>query len=127
MIMQNTGTIHAFDKDPLRLQTLIKLTGRAKCKNIKPLRTSFLDINPLDKTYAEATHILLDPSCSGSGITRRLDHLLVEGADDGVDDDDDGNGDENGGVVRDENRIQALSDFQFEVLMHAFKFPKVTK
>jgi 25S rRNA (cytosine2278-C5)-methyltransferase len=44
--------------------------------DIKPLHTSFLDINPNDATYKDVEYILLDPSCSGSGIVRRLDHLV---------------------------------------------------
>ncbi|KAG8044458.1 hypothetical protein GUJ93_ZPchr0121g51 [Zizania palustris] len=39
--------------------------------------TAFLDINTNDPSYAEVHAILLDPSCSGSGIsTERLDHFL---------------------------------------------------
>ncbi|KAJ3239968.1 putative 28S rRNA (cytosine-C(5))-methyltransferase [Chytriomyces hyalinus] len=130
MLMNNTGTIHAFDKDPLRLQTLIRLTGRAGCTNIKAKRTSFLDIDPKDKTYAEVSAILLDPSCSGSGITRRLDHLLVQSAA-GKDSSsvvvEEDEADENGGIINSEARIKALADFQVEVLMHAFKFKKVNR
>ncbi|KAI9345555.1 S-adenosyl-L-methionine-dependent methyltransferase [Obelidium mucronatum] len=123
MLMNNTGTIHAFDKDPIRLQTLIKLTGRAGCKNIKPKRTSFLDIDPNDKAYADVSYILLDPSCSGSGITRRLDHLLIQS--DSIVEEDEAH--ENGGIVSDSARIKALADFQVEALMHAFKFKNVKK
>ncbi|KAJ3075031.1 putative 28S rRNA (cytosine-C(5))-methyltransferase [Podochytrium sp. JEL0797] len=124
MIMNNTGTIHAFDKDHLRLNTLIKLTGRAGCTNIIPKRTSFLDISPDDKTYSDVSYILLDPSCSGSGITRRLDHLLIQPDTAAEDEEEVG---ENGGLVSGEARIKALSDFQVEALMHAFKFKNVKK
>ncbi|ORY50935.1 S-adenosyl-L-methionine-dependent methyltransferase [Rhizoclosmatium globosum] len=124
MIMNNTGTIHAFDKDSARLQTLIKLTGRSGCKNITPKRMSFLDVDPNDKMYAGVEYILLDPSCSGSGITRRLDHLLIQSDTATAEEEE---LDENGGIVSGEARIKALADFQVEVLMHAFKFKKVKK
>ncbi|KAI8620060.1 S-adenosyl-L-methionine-dependent methyltransferase [Chytriomyces sp. MP71] len=127
MIMNNKGTIHAFDKDPLRLQTLIKLTSRAGCTNIKPKRTSFLDIDPADPAYAAVTHILLDPSCSGSGITRRLDHLLIQSVAPGADTDADDEADENGGIITSDARIHALADFQVQVLLHAFTFPRVQR
>ncbi|KAJ3204373.1 hypothetical protein HDU82_005878 [Entophlyctis luteolus] len=125
MLMKNTGTIFAFDKDKLRLQTLVKLTGRAQCKNIKPSHTSFLDVDPKDEIYANVTHILLDPSCSGSGITRRLDHLLVQ-VEQTIED-------EVGGTEGffstqdEESRVKALSDFQVEVILHSFKFPNVQR
>ncbi|KAJ3293235.1 putative 28S rRNA (cytosine-C(5))-methyltransferase [Rhizoclosmatium sp. JEL0117] len=124
MMMNNTGTIHAFDKDSARLQTLIKLTGRSGCKNITPKRMSFLDVDPNDKMYAGVEYILLDPSCSGSGITRRLDHLLIQSDTATAEEEE---LDENGGIVSGEARIKALADFQVEVLMHAFKFKKVKK
>ncbi|KAJ3379932.1 putative 28S rRNA (cytosine-C(5))-methyltransferase, partial [Entophlyctis sp. JEL0112] len=125
MLMKNTGTIFAFDKDKLRLQTLVKLTGRAQCKNIKPSHTSFLDVDPKDEIYANVTHILLDPSCSGSGITRRLDHLLVQ-AEQTIEDE--VGGTEGFFATQDEeSRVKALSDFQVEVILHSFKFPNVQR
>ncbi|KAG8058475.1 hypothetical protein GUJ93_ZPchr0002g25170 [Zizania palustris] len=44
---------------------------------IETINGVFLDINTNDPSYAEVHAILLDPSCSGSGIsTERLDHFL---------------------------------------------------
>ncbi|KAI9204421.1 S-adenosyl-L-methionine-dependent methyltransferase [Polychytrium aggregatum] len=109
-IMNNTGRIYAFDKDQKRLQTLIKLCGRAGCKNIDALNQSFLDADPTSDKYKKVEYILLDPSCSGSGIVRRLDHLLAPNSSSG-----------------DAARVQSLADFQVSVLLHAFKFPNVRK
>eukprot|EP01091_Cochliopodium_minus_P009443 TRINITY_DN2323_c1_g1_i2.p1 TRINITY_DN2323_c1_g1~~TRINITY_DN2323_c1_g1_i2.p1 ORF type:complete len:525 (-),score=151.30 TRINITY_DN2323_c1_g1_i2:408-1982(-) len=75
-LMNNEGTIYAFDKDSHRLETLKKLSNVAKTKIINPLCSDFLKINPLDKKYSDVEYILLDPSCSGSGIVSRMDHLL---------------------------------------------------
>ena len=37
---------------------------------------SFLQVDPRDKLYADVEYILLDPSCSGSGIVNRFDALV---------------------------------------------------
>ncbi|KAJ3107574.1 putative 28S rRNA (cytosine-C(5))-methyltransferase, partial [Phlyctochytrium planicorne] len=114
-IMENTGSIIAFDLDPVRLKTLVKLTTLAHCKNITAINKSFLEVEPNSKEYRDVEYILLDPSCSGSGIVRRLDHLLAGGDED----------EEN--VETNAIRIHSLADFQVSVLKHAFKFPKVKK
>ncbi|CAG8509248.1 4898_t:CDS:2 [Scutellospora calospora] len=75
-IMKNTGKIWAFDLDKSRLNLLKKLTQKAGCKNIEAIHESFLDVDPLDQKYSSVGYILLDPSCSGSGIINRLDHLI---------------------------------------------------
>lgn len=63
---------------------------------MEPLNLDFLTVNPSDPKYERVTHMsviiphtfiliptfmysLLDPSCSGSGIVNRLDHLLEAG------------------------------------------------
>ncbi|KAI8910806.1 S-adenosyl-L-methionine-dependent methyltransferase [Gorgonomyces haynaldii] len=107
-IMQNTGTIYAFDKDKKRLETLKTLTGRAGCTNIKPILGSFLEADP--KQYKNVEYILLDPSCSGSGIVGRLDHLMPQDTleQETVD-----------------QRLDSLAQFQKQALLHAMKFPNV--
>ena len=42
------------------------------------LNKSFLDASPTDTCYAAVTHVLLDPSCSGSGISNTLDDMNDE-------------------------------------------------
>lgn len=110
-IMQNSGTIYAFDKDKTRLDTLIRLTGRAGCSNINAIHQSFLDADPLDPKYSQVEYMLLDPSCSGSGIVGRMDHLLAD------------HSEENSSC----ERLEALATFQKQVILHAFKFPKVRR
>ncbi|KAG2183694.1 hypothetical protein INT43_006705 [Umbelopsis isabellina] len=99
-LVGNTGRIFAFDLDMRRLDLLKRLTTKAGCKNITPIHGSFLEVDPHDPAYAEVEYLLLDPSCSGSGIISRLDHLV-----------DDGN----------------LAEFQIAVIKHAMKFPKAKK
>ena len=118
MIMENTGTIYAFDMDKKRLETLERLTERAGCTNIIPTNGSFLEINPKDGKFRDVEYILLDPSCSGSGIVGRMDHLTkdIEGATN-----------EQEVLETEEDRIESLAEFQKSVLLHAFTFPNVKK
>jgi len=69
-------------------------------------------VGPGDPKYNTTTHILLDPSCSGSGIVNRLDHLLET--------------EEENDASRDE-RLAKLSNFQLTMIRHAMKFPSVRK
>lgn len=74
----------------------------------------FLEVDPTDKHYSKVTAILLDPSCSGSGIVSTPDRIHenqggVEGAD--------GQGD---GAAR----IERLAAFQLAGLLKAMSFPQ---
>jgi 16S rRNA C967 or C1407 C5-methylase (RsmB/RsmF family) len=44
--------------------------------DINPVHGSFLETDPNDAQFAQVEYLLLDPSCSGSGIISRLDHLV---------------------------------------------------
>lgn len=44
--------------------------------DINPVHGSFLETDPTDPQFAQVEYLLLDPSCSGSGIISRLDHLV---------------------------------------------------
>ncbi|KAK9761551.1 hypothetical protein K7432_013468 [Basidiobolus ranarum] len=118
-IMGNNGKIWAIDQDKRRLGTLVKLTGKAGCKIIEACHTSFLDLDPNDEKFSKVEYILLDPSCSGSGIISRLDHLVDSFAP------------ENDNVEESDSiqleRLQSLAEFQVSVMLHAFKFPAVKR
>jgi len=73
----------------------------------------FLAIDVSDEKYAHVTHILLDPSCSGSGIINRLDHLVESEAE--------------GSSVAHVERLTKLATFQLQMLCHAMKFPRIEK
>ncbi|KAI8086612.1 S-adenosyl-L-methionine-dependent methyltransferase [Halteromyces radiatus] len=118
-LMKNTGRIWAFDLDQRRLQTLKKLTTKAGCRNIEAIHGSFLDADPSDPMYNKVEYLLLDPSCSGSGIVSRLDHL--------VDDDSDEQKNADGTTTTQEERLQNLSDFQISIIEHALKFPNAKR
>ncbi|KNE70732.1 hypothetical protein AMAG_15483 [Allomyces macrogynus ATCC 38327] len=113
--LRNQGYITAFDLDARRLETLKKMTTRAGCRVIDAVHGSFLETDPA--RFPQVTHILLDPSCSGSGIVARLDALvdtqLAENLDEAT------------AAANDPDRLVKLAEFQQQCVMHAMKFPSV--
>ncbi|KAL5207449.1 hypothetical protein ABZP36_031884 [Zizania latifolia] len=76
-LMDGEGSIIACELNKERAKTLQHTVRKSGANNIETINGDFLDINSNDPSYAEVHAILLDPSCSGSGIsTERLDHLL---------------------------------------------------
>ncbi|KAF8969257.1 S-adenosyl-L-methionine-dependent methyltransferase [Flammula alnicola] len=105
-LMNNKGKLYAFERDRKRFSTLRMMLSKAGCSNVLPINTDFLTIDPNDAQFTSVTHILLDPSCSGSGIVNRLDHLLeAETEDDSS---------------KDDHRLEKLAAFQL-------MFPNVKK
>ncbi|KIY71686.1 S-adenosyl-L-methionine-dependent methyltransferase [Cylindrobasidium torrendii FP15055 ss-10] len=110
-LMGNKGKLYAFERDSKRYKTLQMMTSKAHCKNVETLNQDFLTTDPADGHCSEVTHILLDPSCSGSGIVNRMDHLLAA-----EQEDDD-----------QEERLAKLAAFQLLMIRHAMKFPSVKR
>jgi 25S rRNA (cytosine2278-C5)-methyltransferase len=147
------GIIHAFEKDARRAKTLDKMVKLAGSEDFTEIHQGqdFLKVDPLDATYANVAAILLDPSCSGSGIVGRDDmpelHLPnVDGntpsnqaapsskkrkrpdeEPDHVLIDDDGKTTVVSSEQDLEARLEALSSFQLTILLHAFSFPAARK
>ncbi|ORX55467.1 S-adenosyl-L-methionine-dependent methyltransferase [Piromyces finnis] len=125
-LMGNKGHIFAFDLDKRRLGLLKRLTTKAGCSCIEPLNENFLEADPNDPKYADVEYILLDPSCSGSGIVSRLDQILNQKSQEE-------NENETILDIKDtsnklvQERLKSLSDFQLLTIQHAFKFPKVKR
>lgn len=119
--MKNYGVLFAIDQDKRRLETLKKLTKRNGATNIQPINKSFLDIDPMVEPYCNVQYILLDPSCSGSGIINRFDYLLSSSSEAGSFND-------LVSTQEDEmSRVKSLAEFQRTMILHAFKFPRVQK
>jgi len=112
-LMQNRGKLFAFERDKKRFATLRTMIAKAHCTNVEPINTDFLTTDPSDERFGRVTHILLDPSCSGSGIVNRLDYLL--GDDEQQDDD------------GEDARLAKLASFQLMMIRHAMKFRGVQK
>ncbi|KAF8802546.1 S-adenosyl-L-methionine-dependent methyltransferase [Phlegmacium glaucopus] len=118
-LMGNKGKLYAFERDRKRFSTLKMMLSKARCTNVTPINADFLTMDPSDPQFSSVTHILLDPSCSGSGIVNRLDHLLetvmlctpTEPEND---------------TTR-EDRLAKLAAFQLMMIKHAMRFPNVKK
>ncbi|KAM9319570.1 28S rRNA (cytosine-C(5))-methyltransferase [Gastrophryne carolinensis] len=106
-ILQNKGKVFAFDMDTKRMATMSTLLLRAGVTCQELANQDFLTVNTSDSKYQKVSHILVDPSCSGSGIPDRMRVL----------------GDEAGSEKTE--RLQALSAFQSRALSHALSFPSV--
>ncbi|NXS44234.1 NSUN5 methyltransferase, partial [Balaeniceps rex] len=105
-ILKNKGQIFAFDVDTKRLATMNTMLMRAGVTGFQLAQQDFLTVDPRDPKYGKVTYILLDPSCSGSGMVNR--------------------------VPREEaapraERLQALAGFQRKVLSHALSFPALQR
>ncbi|KAI0468275.1 S-adenosyl-L-methionine-dependent methyltransferase [Xylaria cf. heliscus] len=145
--------VYAFEKDQYRARTLDKMVNLAGAQEITrmSLGRDFLKVDPNAPLYRNVGSLLLDPSCSGSGIVgrdamptihipeqpgtaakktpldksrkrKREDGTVEEGRQQVLVDDD---GQEL--VVSSEKemrvRLEALSSFQLTLLLHAFTFP----
>ncbi|XP_018412622.1 PREDICTED: probable 28S rRNA (cytosine-C(5))-methyltransferase [Nanorana parkeri] len=106
-VLQNKGKVFAFDLDTKRLATMSTLLLRAGVTCQELANQDFLTVNSGDPKYQKVSHILVDPSCSGSGMPDRM-RMLSEEA----------------GSEKSE-RLQALSAFQSRALSHALSFPSV--
>jgi putative methyltransferase len=98
-LMQNRGCVFAFELNARRcelLQQMMKAKG-ATC--VRATHGSFLDASPTDPLYASVSHIMLDPSCSSSGMSRTPE--------------------------TDPERLRELAANQEELVLHAMSFPAV--
>ena len=152
-----TRSIFAFEKNPERAKTLRKMVQAAGSQGCTKISSGqdFLKVDPKDGLYQNVGALLLDPSCSGSGIVGRdampeLHLPRLAGAKDtltqpakknsrkrkhaeAVEDekrtivDDDGNTT----ILASEGdlakRLEALSSFQLSLVLHALQFPAARK
>ncbi|EXJ83553.1 hypothetical protein A1O1_07176 [Capronia coronata CBS 617.96] len=66
--------IYACERDATRSKTLRTMMQRSGADSVKVLfGQDFLALDPGSSKYQNVTHLLLDPSCSGSGIVGRED------------------------------------------------------
>ncbi|NWI16130.1 NSUN5 methyltransferase, partial [Crypturellus soui] len=105
-ILKNKGQIFAFDLDTKRLATMNTMLMRAGVTSFELAQQDFLTVNPRDSKYSKVTYILLDPSCSGSGMVTRLP---TEEA------------------APSAERLRALAAFQRKILSHALSFPALQR
>ncbi|KAG0265927.1 hypothetical protein DFQ27_000291 [Actinomortierella ambigua] len=118
MGLGNTGHITACDLDLRRLNILKKMTAKAGCTNPE---------------LSKVTHILLDPSCSGSGIVNRMDYLVDAYAEEQeqvaiLETTTTGGAAEKAlAEEKKKERLRSLGEFQVECVSKAMTFPNAQK
>lgn len=108
-LMGNKGTIYAFDHKEDRIEVLQERMEGAgvSCKVARCV--DFLRVKTDSQTYKDVQYVMVDPSCSGSGIVSRLDSLT------------------NDNTSVSQHRLTQLHKLQAQILRHAFSFPNVQK
>ncbi|CAL9753933.1 unnamed protein product [Musa acuminata subsp. burmannicoides] len=115
-LMRGKGKIIACEFNAERVRILEKTIRRSGAPNVDIVNGDFLDINTSDPVFKEVRAILLDPSCSGSGISaERLDYLLPSYK----------KGDD--ADACNSERVKKLAAFQRKALLHALSFPAVER
>ena len=60
--------IFAFDKSVARCDLLKARLENAAADNVTAVNADFLSLEPSDPRFGDVTAVLVDPSCSGSGV-----------------------------------------------------------
>eukprot|EP00986_Skeletonema_menzelii_P011954 scaffold6337_cov144-Skeletonema_menzelii.AAC.6 len=105
------STVFAFERSSARFDTLKSRMDQLVSSSsvaVEPIHGDFLKIDPSDPKYANVRAIMLDPSCSGSGIVNAPDRSTTQNSDE-------------------RNRIQTLANFQTVALKHSMSFPQVER
>ncbi|CAH2300070.1 methyltransferase NSUN7 isoform X1 [Pelobates cultripes] len=116
---QSACNIYVFGiKSETRKQELQELFLNMECRNIKLLHEMFTEIEPSDQRLQKAKIILLQPQCSGSGVSDPVDFILNEQGDTTL-----LQNFSQGSVPTD--KLNHLANQQLLQLNHAMKFSKV--
>lgn len=103
-LMKNKGKIYSVEMNAKRYQILAETIEGTKSSIVQTIHRDVLEVKDDDVPNVE--YILLDPSCSGSGIANRF----------------------SSDTAKDKDRLFRLSGLQFKLLSHAMNsFPNVKK
>ncbi|XP_068607051.1 28S rRNA (cytosine-C(5))-methyltransferase [Brachionichthys hirsutus] len=108
-LMKNKGRLFAFDLDAKRLATMSTLLLRAGITCQKLANQDFLKTEPSSPQYKDVEYILLDPSCSGSGMVCLQDNASSANSETA------------------EARLASLASFQLRCLNHGLSFPRLKR
>ncbi|GFR79785.1 ribosomal RNA small subunit methyltransferase F [Elysia marginata] len=103
----NSRRVIALDRDFKRLSTMTRLVGNSGATCVELIHQDFLTVEPTSADAEAIKFILVDPSCSGSGMLNNQTNSR--------------NSDLN------TDRVQTLKRFQISILKHALKFPNVQR
>ncbi len=110
--MGGKGRVDAFERDSKRCELMReRVEGAGAGRVVRVTQGNFLDIDLRSLAFADVSSILLDPTCSGSGMAQRIDHWARKQHDEN---------DES-------SRILALAEFQKTLIKHALSGPAVKK
>ena len=102
-IMKNKGKIYAVERDQRRYQTLTEMVATAGATIVQTINKDVLDVS--DEDVPNVEYVLLDPSCSGSGMLNRFESETAN---------------------KDTGRLYKLAGLQHKLLLHAMtSFPNV--
>lgn len=104
-IMKNKGKIYAVEMSTKRYETLCEMVQGTQASIVQTINQDVLEVN--DETVPKVEYILLDPSCSGSGMLNRFESEVRN---------------------KDNGRLFKLAGLQHKLLTHAMtSFPNVKK
>eukprot|EP00180_Rhodochaete_pulchella_P003438 Plantae.Rhodophyta-Rhodochaete_pulchella.ctg5872.p7 GENE.Plantae.Rhodophyta-Rhodochaete_pulchella.ctg5872~~Plantae.Rhodophyta-Rhodochaete_pulchella.ctg5872.p7 ORF type:complete len:116 (-),score=20.50 Plantae.Rhodophyta-Rhodochaete_pulchella.ctg5872:735-1082(-) len=104
-----SGKVYAIDKDEARLSILKKRTSRSRAKIVEPVLSDLLGGTArVAKIFQSANAVVLDPSCTGSGLYNREDVFDTEKKDL-------------------QSRLESLAAFQSQALRLALSYSNITR
>lgn len=104
-IMKNKGKIFAVEMSTKRYETLVEMVEGTQSTIVQTINRDVLEIR--DEDVPKIEYVLLDPSCSGSGMLNRFESEVNN---------------------KDSGRLYKLAGLQHKLLMHAMtSFPKVKR
>lgn len=110
--LEPEGVVYAFERDDKRVKILKLMCDKATGKKFKDLiQVTHADFTATKyEDFPNVTGLLVDPSCSGSGIFGRA----IDNQEQEVEE-------------INEDRLKKLANFQFTIVKHALKFPNATR
>uniref|UniRef100_T1IJD3 SAM-dependent MTase RsmB/NOP-type domain-containing protein n=1 Tax=Strigamia maritima TaxID=126957 RepID=T1IJD3_STRMM len=108
-LMENNGQVLAVDKDEKRIKLLENNLQLSNVTCATCFCRDFTSIDPKEEPYCNAEYVLVDPSCSGSGMVNRLREGSVRSTNNSAD------------------RLRKLEWFQIKCLNHAMEFANVKR
>lgn len=104
-IMKNKGKIYAIEMNPKRYETLVEMVEGTAATIVQSINRDVLEIK--DEDVPKVEYILLDPSCSGSGMLNRFESDVRN---------------------KDSGRLFKLAGLQHKLLTHALtSFPNAKR
>eukprot|EP00965_Chrysotila_dentata_P122540 4050266-Pleurochrysis_carterae.AAC.1 len=97
--MEGQGRLLAFEQDERRFMLLKQMLKQKGAVCAEAVHANFLKVDPTAAEYCDVTHVLLDPSCSSSGMSLN--------------------------PITDPDALHELADLQQRLILHAMRFPSL--